>query len=107
MESVIDFGDLQVFEGVTTYPAIITLKKRDGAETNGELSYLTVRTLPDDLAKTFEQDSKPMPRSRLTGGTWRFESDMLDEIRAKIAREHIALAKAFGPPLYGIKDRAQ
>lgn len=27
LEGVVDFGDLQVFEGVTTYPAILTLRK--------------------------------------------------------------------------------
>ena len=27
IESVVDFGDLQIFEGVTTYPAIVTLRK--------------------------------------------------------------------------------
>ena len=27
VEAVVDFGDLQIFEGVTTYPAIITLRK--------------------------------------------------------------------------------
>ena len=27
IESVVDFGDIQVFEGVTTYPAILTLRR--------------------------------------------------------------------------------
>ena len=30
VEAVVDFGDLQIFEGVTTYPAIVTLRKGDG-----------------------------------------------------------------------------
>ena len=33
IESVVDFGDLQIFEGVTTYPAILTLRKE--AEAGG------------------------------------------------------------------------
>jgi type I restriction-modification system DNA methylase subunit len=103
VETIIDFGDLQVFEGVTTYPAIIALKKREGGPQDGEMSYLTVRTLPEDLAKTFEQDAKRMPRSRLSSGTWRFESDLLDEIRGKIASIGATLTDVFGPPLYGIK----
>lgn len=44
-----------------------------------------------------------MPRARLTGGTWRFESDVLDAIRAKLAGGRSTLAEVFGPPLYGIK----
>ncbi|HET7576354.1 MAG TPA: N-6 DNA methylase [Sphingomicrobium sp.] len=103
VESIVDFGDLQVFEGVTTYPAIITLQKCDEDSQGDDLSYLTVRTLPDDLGRTFEQDAKSMPRSRLSSGTWRFESDLLDDIRAKMALGRRTIADSFGPPLYGIK----
>lgn len=102
IETVVDFGDLQVFEGVTTYPAIITLRKRRPHE-DDNLRYLTVRSMPGDLAKTFEEEAKPMPCSRLTAGTWRFESDLLEEIRIKIASGRATLADTFGPPLYGIK----
>lgn len=102
IETVVDFGDLQVFEGVTTYPAIITLRKRQ-PQSDCKLSYLTVRSMPGDLAKTFEEDAKRMPCSRLTAGTWRFESDLLEEIRAKIASGRATLADTFGAPLYGIK----
>ena len=102
VESVIDFGDLQVFEGVTTYPAIITLKK-GGEPGVGELAYLTVKTLPDDLTKTFEQEAQSMPRARLTAGTWRFETDALNAIRAKMAARYPTLSEIYGPPLYGIK----
>ena len=102
VECVIDFGELQIFEGVTTYPAIITLRK-GGEPSAGELAYLNVRALPDELGKTFEQEARQMPRARLTAGTWRFESDMLDEIRAKIVQGRPTLAEVHGAPLYGIK----
>jgi hypothetical protein len=39
VEAVIDFGDLQIFEGVTTYPAIVTLRKGVG---DGDLAFLKV-----------------------------------------------------------------
>ncbi|MEM9522796.1 MAG: N-6 DNA methylase [Pseudomonadota bacterium] len=32
IESVVDFGDLQVFEGVTTYPAILIMRRGGGAK---------------------------------------------------------------------------
>ncbi len=102
VERVVDFGDLQVFEGVTTYPAIVTLRK-GGEPGAGELAYLTVKALPDDLAKTFEQEARLMPRARLTAGTWRFETDVLDAIRAKMAEGRATLSEVYGPPLYGIK----
>ena len=103
VESVVDFGDLQVFDGVTTYPAIVTVRKTDGAVVAGDLSYLTARSLPDDLGRVFGQESRLMPRARLTAGTWRFESDALDAIRAKMAAGRRRLAEVYGPPLYGIK----
>ncbi|TWA26363.1 TaqI restriction endonuclease [Sinorhizobium medicae] len=102
VECVVDFGELQVFEGVTTYPAIVTLRKGDHAAT-GSLQYLNVRDLPDDLAKMFEEQSRSMPRARLTSGTWRFESDMLDAVRQKISAGRPTLTEVFGAPLYGIK----
>ena len=107
IEAVVDFGDLQVFEGVTTYPAIVTLRKeRLGGKAEpvaGDLAYLTVRAMPEDLSKTFETEARPMPRARLSKGTWRFESNMLDAIRAKMANGRRTLGEAFGSPLYGIK----
>jgi len=102
VENVIDFGDLQVFEGVTTYPAIVTLRKGEDANTR-TLRYLNVRAVPDDLGKTFDEEARQMPRARLSSGTWRFENDMLDSIREKMKENREALNEAYGMPLYGIK----
>lgn len=104
VEAVVDFGDLQVFEGVTTYPAIVVLRKPGKfVPSLADLSYLTVRTMPDDLSKTFDDHHLKMPAERLSAGTWRFESDLLDTIRRKMAAGRPTLAEVFGPPLYGIK----
>jgi len=102
VEAVVDFGDLQVFEGVTTYPTILVLKNEAPAG-DGTLSYLNVRALPDDLGKAFDDGALPMPRARLGAGTWRFESDRLDAIRAKMAAGRKTLKEVYGAPLYGIK----
>jgi hypothetical protein len=103
IESVVDFGDLQVFEGVTTYPAILTLEKGgDGAA--GELRYLALKdALPDDLGRAFAASAKTMPRARLGGGSWRLEGDALAALRDKIAGGRKTLGEVYGPPLYGIK----
>jgi type I restriction-modification system DNA methylase subunit len=103
IESVIDFGDLQVFEGVTTYPAIITLRKSESKGADGSLRYLSVREAPNDLTKTFDDESQPMSRTRLSSDAWRFESDLLDAVRSKIAAGKRTLSEIFGAPLYGIK----
>lgn len=102
IESVIDFGELQIFEGVTTYPAIVTLRKSEDKSQGNVLQYLTVRELPDDLGKAFDEEARPMPRARLSSGTWRFESEVLEAIRSKMAAGRKSLAEAFGPPMRGV-----
>jgi hypothetical protein len=102
IESVVDFGDLQLFEGVTTYPAILTLQKGgDGAA--GELHYLALKdALPDDLGGAFAAGAKTMPRARLGAGSWRLEGDALAALREKIASGRKTLGEVYGPPLRGI-----
>jgi type I restriction-modification system DNA methylase subunit len=103
LEAVVDFGDLQIFEGVTTYPAIVALRRTNGHASETDLRYLKVDTLPDDLSKSFALESQPMPRARLATTTWRFESDRLDKIRKKMVAGRKTLGELFGQPLYGIK----
>jgi hypothetical protein len=67
------------------------------------LHYLNARALPDDLSRAFKEQALTMPRERLGSGSWRFESDFLDTIRAKMAAGRQTLADVYGPPLYGIK----
>jgi hypothetical protein len=103
IETVVDFGDLQVFEGVTTYPAIITLVK-GRAEKPGSLNFLTVKdAVPDDLERLFEEKALPMPRARLTDGSWQFENDATAALRDRIMQGRRTLGEVCGPPLYGIK----
>ena len=103
IEAVVDFGDLQIFEGVTTYPAVVTLRRTNGRSGNDNLRFLKANTLPDDLTKAFIASSQPMPRARLGTGSWRFESARLDEIRKKMAAGRKTLTEVYGAPLYGIK----
>lgn len=105
MEAVIDFGDAQVFEGVTTYPAILTLRKlAPGGKPEGDLRFLKIAgEPPTDLGTAFDAGAKPMPRARLTGGSWQFEEDRLARLRNKIIKGRKTLGEVYGAPLYGIK----
>ena len=103
IETVVDFGELQIFEGVTTYPAILTLRRRNGAAPDDAVRFMNVKALPDDLSKSFDLEAAKMPRARLTERIWRFEADRLDAIRAKMAAGRRTLAETYGAPLYGIK----
>src|ERR1700732_3776340 len=76
IESVVDFGDLQIFEGVTTYPAILTMRKSGAKE--GSLSFLKINdVLPTDIGALFAAKSQSMPRARLGSGSWQLEDDAL------------------------------
>lgn len=102
IEAVIDFGDLQIFEGVTTYPAILTLRK--GKAEDGALSFVKIDgLLPNDLGAVFTAKSRTMPRARLGSDSWQFEDDALARLRDKIVEGRKTLAEVYGSPLYGIK----
>jgi TaqI-like C-terminal specificity domain len=101
----VDFGDLQIFEGVTTYPTIMTMRRaraanEDGQE--GELRFLNIKSsVPKDLARAFA-GAQTMPRARLGDGSWQLEEDSLAALRAKIIAGGRTVAEVNGPPLRGI-----
>lgn len=101
IESIVDFGDLQLFEGVTTYPAILTLRKAPSG--GGDVTFMKVQTLPADLEAAFIGAAQPMPRARLGSGSWQLENDALARLREKIVKGRKTLGEVFGAPLYGIK----
>jgi hypothetical protein len=102
VEAVVDFGDLQIFEGVTTYPAILTLRKGD-ADDGGTVTFLKVEELPKDLEAEFAAHAHVMPRARLGEGSWQFEDEPLAKLRDKIVKGKKTLGEVYGAPLYGIK----
>jgi N-6 DNA Methylase/TaqI-like C-terminal specificity domain len=102
VEAVVDFGDIQIFEGVTTYPAILTLRKGQAGD-NGVVSFLKVDSLPKDLEAEFASKAQTMPRTRLGHGSWQLETAPLAKLRDKIVNGKKTLREVYGPPLYGIK----
>jgi hypothetical protein len=83
IETIVDFGDLQIFEGVTTTPAILTLRK--GKAGVGALSFVKIgEVLPNDLNAIFAVQSQMMPMARLGSSSWQLESDALAGLRSKI-----------------------
>ena len=84
IESVVDFGDLQLFEGVTTYPAIVTLK-RGPAPAGHELRFWKVDALPEsNFRAAWEAAAGPYPQSALGPGSWELENPALRALRDKI-----------------------
>ena len=103
IESVVDFGDLQVFDGVTTYPAILTMK-RGAAPKGHDLRFWKVDALPENnFQATWEKAAGPYPQSALGAGSWEMENTALRALRDKIRKGRKTLKEVYGAPLYGIK----
>ena len=103
IEAVIDFGDLQVFEGVTTYPVIMTMV-RGSPPADHSLRFWNVYALPEDqFGDAFEEHARPFPQAELGSGSWELEGDALRQLREKIVRGRPTLKEVYGSPLYGIK----
>lgn len=104
LRTLIDFGDLQVFEGVTTYPAIVVMdKKQDGAKVK-DISFVNLEELPEpSLSAVFGRLAQQMPQSQLGTDSWQLEQPYNFALRQKIMRGRKTLKEVYGAPLYGIK----
>src|SRR5262249_7755593 len=101
VEAVVDFGDLQIFEGGTTYPAIVTLSKGE-ADPDSAVSFLKVDALPNDLDAEFASTVLTIPRARLGPSSWQFEPAPLTKLRDKLVEGKKTLREVHGPPMRGI-----
>ncbi|MES9964824.1 MAG: N-6 DNA methylase [Candidatus Sedimenticola sp. 20ELBAFRAG] len=103
LEKIIDFGDVQVFEGVTTYPAILVFKKLIPSASE-KIHILSVKNkVPDNLQLAFEQNKALMTHKQLGNESWQLEDEKLYAVRKKITNGYPKLEKVYDSPLYGIK----
>ena len=85
---MLDFGDIQVFEGVTTYPAIVVLSKAQPVELHN-IQTLSLKTMPEQgVSAAFEQQALSMPQAQLNANTtaneqasWQLESSASAALR--------------------------
>jgi hypothetical protein len=85
MEEIIDFGDLQVFQGATTYPCIIRITK-SAPQTSFDVTQ--VKTLDfRDLGEYVREDHYGMNQNALDDKGWSLADErtqaLLDQIRSK------------------------
>lgn len=103
LETIVDFGDHQIFEGVTTYPAILTMRAGEPAADH-ELRFWNIDDLPsDNFDEVFKESAQPYPQSSLGSGSWELENPALRALRDKIKTGKPSLKEVYGSPLYGIK----
>jgi hypothetical protein len=103
LESVVDFGDHQIFEGVTTYPAILTMRA-GSPPLDHELQFWKISEMPaGSFADAFADEARAFPQEALERGSWELEGDALRALRAKVTAGKPTLKDVYGSPLYGIK----
>jgi hypothetical protein len=102
IEDVVDFGDLQIFEGVTTYAAILTMK-RGAAPKAHELRFWKVDALPEtNFQAAWEAVAGPYPQAALGAGSWELKNPNLRALKKKITNGKKTLRSIYGKPFRGV-----
>ncbi|MEA2998437.1 MAG: hypothetical protein QOK17_270 [Sphingomonadales bacterium] len=102
LECVIDFGDHQVFEGVSTYPAILTMKA-GAPKPEHELRFWRIGELPrENFDSAFREQAGAYPQDALGSGSWELEGAALRMLREKIRAGKPTLKLVYGSPCRGI-----
>ncbi|MFC2952288.1 Eco57I restriction-modification methylase domain-containing protein [Marinicaulis aureus] len=103
IESVVDFGDLQIFEGVNTTPAILTMK-HGSASVDHKLRFWKIDNLPEsNFQAAWENAAQAYPQAALGAGSWELENSALRALRERIKSGRESLREVYGSPLYGVK----
>ncbi|MCX7017264.1 MAG: hypothetical protein NTW86_32660, partial [Candidatus Sumerlaeota bacterium] len=80
----LDFGDLQVFANVTTYPAIIIVEKRRPPRDHQIRASQVKTILPSELEDELHAPGILVPQAELEEQGWRFEDRRIARLRQKI-----------------------
>ncbi len=102
LKKVVDFGDLQVFEGVTTYPAILIFQNAKLVD-DSQIQMLALTTeLPEKLSEYFALNHGIMAHSQLKNDSWQFEDARLSQLRDKLTQGFPTLKTVYGSPYRGV-----
>src|SRR5690606_16830577 len=73
LEVVLDFGDNKVFDGVTTYPAVLVVR-RGPPSSSHQISFWNLDEIPEtNFSEAFRNNCLFYPQVSLTVGSWEFE----------------------------------
>ena len=102
LEHVVDFGDNQIFEGVTTYPAILTMVNQAPARDHA-IHFWNVDELPSsNFRATYRKKAATYPQHHLDGQSWELEDPRLKALRDKIRKGKPTLKEVYGSPYRGV-----
>lgn len=98
IEQIIDFGDLPVFQGATTYPCIF-ISSNDGPPT--DISIVNVKTLAfDNLQAYVNENKQPALQSNLDDSGWNLAGDAEQKLLKKIQAAGIPLGEYVHGKIY-------
>ncbi len=102
LESLLNFGDNQVFEGVTAYPVILTLQAAL-PESGHEFHFWNIDQMPSgSFGEAFSDAKAPFLQSHLGAGFWQFESPELARLRSKLTSGKTCLGELVSEATRGI-----
>jgi len=99
VQTIIDFGDLPVFEEATTYPCILSVRRSEPLES---FNALNVKTLdfPKGLDQYVLENSNRISASSLGSSGWVVSNDQTQRLLDKIKSKGIPLSEYVGGKIY-------
>ena len=103
IETIVDFGTKQAFEGATTYTSII-VARRGKPQQGHNLHFWNVGgRLEGNFLAGWNENRSACPQESLSEEAWVVERGDLRSLLSKINTGKTKLKDLYGPPLYGIK----
>jgi len=103
IDTILDFGDLPVFEEATTYPCILSVTKTKSSELFNALTIETL-TFPEGLEKLVAQNKFEVLVNELLESGWSLTDAKVQKLLAKLRKTGIPLGEYVnGKIYYGIK----
>jgi len=91
LDEIVDFGDLQIFQGATTYPMIMTLTNQD---VNKKFSFMGLESLDfGDLEEYVQKNSSEIILENLSDDAWQLVSKDVQNVLNKAMKNSISLGQ--------------
>ena len=103
IETVVEFGDHSLFDGVVTYPVVMVIRSNHAPE-DQQIKFCHLNARPDgEFSVEFDAIADVFPQSALSDGSWHLERQDIRSLREKVRKGGIPLEDVFGLPKYGVK----
>lgn len=98
IEEIVDFGDLQVFRGATTYPCILTISKAKPLHVFNAINIQSLDFV--DLSSVSNQNRFDVPYSSLRNEGWSLANSLVYDLLEKIKANKVSLGEYVGDHIY-------